>query len=406
MVSLHKAQKEIAKDNHRFRVVNCGRRFGKTVLACEEMIAVAIAKKDRRVSYYAPTRDDARDIMWAMIIKRCEPIISYQNDSRLEIRLKTQDTGESLITLYGWESVQERGKGRGTWNDFIVCDEVSTYRNFWMGWDEVLSPTLIDTKGSALFISTPKGFNHFYDLYNCQDKNQDFKSFTFTSYDNPFLPPEELEREKQTKTEDTFAQEYLADWRKMTGLVYKQFKREIHVTEEQPKTVTKVMVGIDWGYRNPASVHRYRKDADRHYWIDSEFYKIEQTTEQIVEYAKTLKPEVVYPDSAEQDRVEMARRAGLNCRDVSKDIEAGVDTVQELFKQNRIHIHPDCKNLIWELETYHYGDKRPDMNEKEMPVKENDHSMDEMRYVLHNQEPVVERKSDPYYEQHGTYFIA
>ncbi|NCU42683.1 MAG: hypothetical protein EOM19_08345, partial [Candidatus Moranbacteria bacterium] len=189
-------------------------------------------------------------------------------------------------------------------------------------------------------------------------------------------------------TEDRFAQEYLADFRKTEGLVYKEFSRGMHVTEEQPNSVIDVLTGIDWGFTNPASVYRVRVDSDRHYWIDSEFYKTKQTTEQIIEYAKTLKSNKCYPDPAEPDRLEMARRAGLNVRDVSKDIEAGIDAVRELFKQGRIHIDPSCKNLIWELETYHYPDKKPGLNEREIPVKENDHACDCIRYILYNQEPV------------------
>lgn len=402
-LALHQAQKAIASDRHRFRVVNCGRRFGKTVLACEEMLSVAIAKKDRRVSYYAPTRDDARDIMWSMLIKRADPIITYKNDSRLEIKVKTQDKGESLITLYGWESVQERGKGRGTWNDFIVLDEVSSYRNFWVGWDEVLSPTLIDKKGSALFISTPKGFNHFFDLYNI--KNENFSSVTFTSYDNPYLPVEELQREKDTKTEDTFAQEFLADWRKTEGLVYKEFDRNRHVTTEVPTNVSDTIIGIDFGYTNPSSIIPVKIDSDNHYWVLEEFYKTSQTTEQIAEQAKLYKPTKVYPDPAEPDRIEILKKYGLNCREVSKDIVAGVDRVRELFKQNRIHISPDCHNLIHELETYRYPEKKPDQNEQEKPVKENDHALDAIRYALYMVTPIKEPVKDPIFEQFGTYYV-
>lgn len=383
-IQLHQAQKQIATDLHRFRVVNCGRRFGKTVLACEEMIGVAIAKSNRRVAYYAPTREDAREIMWSMITKRCEKIALYTNESRLEMKIRTQDGGTSLISLYGWEAVQERGKGRGLANDLIVCDEVSSYRNFWVGWEEVLSPTLIDRKGSALFISTPKGFNHFYDLFNYQEKSKDWKSYHFTSYDNPHIPKSELDRERETKPEDTFAQEYLGDWRKVTGLVYKEFSRQSHISIEEPKQIVDTVAGIDWGFTNPFSSHRFRIDADAHYWIDMESYRSGRTTEQIVEEVKLKKPSKVYPDPAEPDRNDIANRSGLNVMEVSKDITAGIDVVRTLFKQNRIHIHPDCKNLIMELETYRYPERRADHNEEEKPIKENDHCLDEVRYVLYN----------------------
>ncbi len=380
------AQNTIAEDTHRFRVVNCGRRFGKTTLATEEMLGVALAKKDRRVTYYAPTIEDARDIMWGSLVRICEPVIIYKNDSRLELRIRSVDGGESLISINGWESVQERGKGRGLANDFIVFDEVAQYRNFWVGWDEVLSPTLIDRKGSALFISTPKGFNHFYELYNLQEKDENYKSFHFTTYDNPHVPQEEIERERLSKTEDRFAQEYLADFRKTEGLVYKTFSRDKHVYTDADYTVAETLAGIDWGWTNPTAAHKVEKDTQRHYWISDEFYKTNKTTGETIEHVKTYGASKVYADPAEPDRNEEARKAGLNIREVSKDIEAGISCVQDLFKQGRIHIHSSCVNLIRELETYSYPEKKADKNEPELPIKENDHALDEIRYVLYMQE--------------------
>ena len=386
MQSVTIAQDQIAKDRHRFRVINCGRRFGKTTLAIEEIKGFAIARKTR-ICYIAPTIQQARDIAWAMMLTELKPIIvkAVESPSR-EITVKNLKGTTSLIQLRGWEAIETL---RGQQFDFIVIDEVASMRNFWLNWQEVIRPTLTDTRGQVMFISTPKGFNHFYDLYNLEDKDQDYKSFHFTSYDNPFLPVEELDKAKLEIPEDRFAQEYLADFRKTEGLVYKEFDRTRHVTEEQPKQIVRTMAGIDWGHTNPASVHRYREDRDGHYWIDSEYYKTGRTTEQIIDFAKTFSPQEVYPDPAEPDRVEMANSSGLNVMQVSKDIEAGIDSVKTLFKQNRIHIHPDCKNLILELETYHYPERKPGQNENETPVKENDHGMDEMRYVLHNQKPAT-----------------
>src|SRR6202020_659777 len=96
------------------------------------------------------------------------------NESRLEISLPSLKKGESKVFLRGWESVETL---RGQSSDFLVIDEVAMMRNFWINWQEVLRPTLTDRKGCVLFISSPKGFNHFYDLYNLQDTDTDFKSF-------------------------------------------------------------------------------------------------------------------------------------------------------------------------------------------------------------------------------------
>lgn len=380
------AQSIIAKDLHRFRVLCNGRRFGKTTLAVEEMVGVAIAKKDRRIAYFAPTRDDAREITWSMLVKKCENITTYKNESLLQLKVMTQEGGESMIALYGWESVQERGKGRGLANDFIVCDEVATYRNFWTGWNEVLAPTLIDRKGSAMFISTPKGFNHFYDLYNEELKNPDFKSFHFTSYDNPHIPVEELDRERKSKPSDTFEQEYLANFKKSTGLVYKEFNRARHVfSKEEGKTFVKTFGGVDFGFTNPCAAITIKKDRFAVYWVTDEWYKTQQTDAQIADYVSALKWDECYPDPESPAAIEELKKRGVNTREVLKNrdsIKNGISVVRELFNTNRLRIHESCKNLIWELETYSYPESRPDHNEDENPIKEGDHAMDALRYAL------------------------
>jgi len=387
-MELHNAQKVIAKDNHRFRVLACGRRFGKTMLAVEEMIGVAVSGKEKRIVYYAPTRDDAREITWNILIKKCDGIITYKNEQRLEVKLMTIDGGESSIVLHGWESVQERGKGRGLANDFIVLDEVAFYRNFFEGWNEVLSPTLIDRRGSALFISTPKGFNHFFELYEMERKDQNYKSFHFTTYDNPFIPVEEIEREKISKPEDTFAQEYLADFRKVEGLVYKEFDRNIHIKDHIPKNVVEKMAGVDFGFNNPTAIVEIWKTNDGVYYVMNEWYKTNKTNTEVVEYAKSLDVNVFYPDPAEPDRIQEMRNAGLNCREVNKDVAKGIDSVRELLRSRRLFIHYTCKNFIWEIENYQYKEKKAGSSEPEEPIKENDHILDATRYCLHMQAPI------------------
>lgn len=376
---LHPAQSQIAKDTHRFRVVDCGRRFGKTTLAIYEMVGKAVAKNDQRIAYVAPTYQQARDIAWNELKKISNPVAVATNESRLEITLKTQDGGTSVIVLRGWESIETL---RGQRYDFVVIDEIAQMRSFWEQWQEVIRPTLTDTKGEGLFISTPRGYNHFYELYSLENEDKDFKSFKFTTYDNPHIPPDEIDKAKLELTEDRFAQEYLADFRKMEGLVYKEFDRERHVYNEANIKTAEKICGADFGYTNPAAVLTINRDADSHYWVTGEWYKTGKTNIEIIEYVKSLSPQVIYPDPAEPDRIEEMKRHGLNCREVNKDIPKGIDAVRELFKQGRIHIHSSCKNLIWELETYSYPDKKELHNEEEKPIKENDHAVDALRYAL------------------------
>jgi len=376
-------QNEIGADLHRFRVVNCGRRFGKTTLAVEEIKGKAIYR-NKRICYIAPTYQQARDIAWEHLKKELQGIATNVNESRLEIKVRNKSGGESTVILRGWESVETL---RGQAFDFLVIDEIASMRNWIVNWNEVLRPTLTDTRGDAMFISTPKGFNHFYDLYNIQEKDKDFKSFHFTSYDNPFLPKEEIDKAKTELPEDQFAQEYLADFRKTQGLVYKDFRREVHVYSEHQGNYVDKLVPIDWGYTNPTAAYLIQRDTDAHYWIYPEYYKTGKTTQEVIEVIKSWRGNKYYPDPAEPDRSEEMRRAGLNVREVSKDIEAGISCVQELLKQGRLHIHSSCVNLINEFETYRYPDKKPDHNEPELPVKEHDHALDSIRYALYMQQP-------------------
>lgn len=387
---LHKAQATIASDRHRFRVVNAGRRFGKTVLASEEIKGVALYKQ-ARIVYIAPTIQQARDIMWQQLKTELQPIIIKANESRLELEVKNKDGKPSFIQLKGWEAIETL---RGQSFDFIVLDEVASMRNFWTGWNEVLSPTLIDRKGDCMFISTPKAFNHFYDLYNMHEKDSDYASFHFTTYDNPNIPIDEIEREKATKPENTFAQEYLGSFRKSEGLVYKEFRRDIHVyndeSEKQPVNIIKRFAGIDFGFTNPTAIITLNKGHDNDYWVTNEWYKTNKTDEQVADVVLSYHFDEVYPDPESPSAIAELEKRNIYCKEVIKNkdsIKNGINNIRALFLQRKLHIHSSCVNLISELETYSYPETREGRNEEENPIKEHDHALDALRYALYMEQP-------------------
>ena len=217
---LHDTQKIIARDTSRFRVCCNGRRWGKTTLAIEEIKGKALAIEDARIAYIAPTYQQARDIAWEGLKRELAPIIVNINESRLELKVRNVKGGESLIVLRGWESIETL---RGQKFHFIVIDEVSSMRAFFEKWDEVLRPTLTDYRGECLFISTPKGYNHFYELFMKEKTDPDYKSFHFTTKGNPHIPHDEIIKAQHELPENRFAQEYMADFKKTEGLVYKEF---------------------------------------------------------------------------------------------------------------------------------------------------------------------------------------
>lgn len=409
---LSPAQSKIASDTHRFRVVDCGRRFGKTTLAILEMVGKAVSKDDLRVAYIAPTYQQARDIAWDMLKSMTHNITVNANESRLELTIKTVKGGTSTIWLRGWEAVETL---RGQKFDFIVIDEIASMRKFWANWHEVVRPTLTDTKGHGLFISTPKGWNHFYELFEQEKTDKDFKSFKFTSYDNPHLPKEEIDKAAEELTENAFAQEYMAEFKKMEGLVYKDFDKEIHLVDpSNVPTEGMRILGIDFGFTNPTAAVFAIVDYDNNWWIYDEVYKAGMNTEQTAEQLKNRMSDQhfthIIGDSAAAQEIENLKVHGLGIVPVNKEkdsILAGIRLVADKLKvqgngKPKLFVSKNCENVIWEFETYRYPDKRDDRNEAEEPVKENDHCMDAIRYLAltlntpyNKPEPKRQMKYDP-----------
>jgi phage terminase large subunit len=397
-VILTPAQNVIAADTHRFRVLNCGRRFGKTSLAVEEIKGKALAKSNR-IAYTAPTYQQARDIAWELLKKELLPIITSVNEARLEIKTRAMGNGESSIVLRGWESIETL---RGQALDFIVPDEIAQCRNFWVSWNEVIRPTLTDRRGEALLMSTPKGFNHFYDLYNLQETEQDFKSFHYTTYDNPFIPVDEIEAAKRQLPEDAFAQEYLADFRKQQGLVYKEFDRARHVYKEIPDGtgIAETVVGIDFGFVHPAAVLTLRVANSGDVWVSEEFVERGRTDIEIAEYVAALQAGRVFPDPESPSAIEELKRRNINVRPVvkGKDSEKhGIDKVRELLKAGKLHVHHSCRNLISEFETHAYKDG------KDEPEETGEDALDALRYPIMMMGEVRPPANDKYEESEPLY---
>lgn len=390
-IKFHPAQEQIASDPHRFRVARCGRRFGKSWLAAYEMLARAVAIDKARVVYYSPTRDDSRDIMWNILKEVCNPVIvGDPNESRLEMKIRNRHGTESLIVLYGWEALQERAKGVGVKNHFVVLDEVSKYNNFLYGWQEVLRPTLIDVKGEALFISTTNGFNHFYDLCNMELTDKDYKTFHFTSYDNPHLDPEEIEKIKSEMTEDRAAQEIYADFRKKEGLVYKEFNRMVHLYDpsninDSPGDISYTIAGVDFGFTHPTAVPSIKKDYQGVYWISDEWFHSGKTEDETTEYVASQKFAKVYPDPENASAIEALKKRGVNVRQVNKgkgSVVAGIQAVRELLKQNRLRISKHCIHTVEAFEKYSYKETKGNETPNEVPDHAFSDMLDALRYAL------------------------
>lgn len=192
----HINQQRILDSSSRFRVIMCGRRFGKSELSQIEIISEAL--KGNNVAYITPTYKLAKTFFEKLIKivqfehNKSDLIIHFPNNGSVEFF-----TGERLDNL------------RGRKFHFVVVDEASFIPNLEDGWLNSIRPTLTDYKGRALFLSTPRGKNYFYQLYCKQD--QDWESYKFTTYDNPYIDVDEINDARRQLPEAVFEQEYMAN---------------------------------------------------------------------------------------------------------------------------------------------------------------------------------------------------
>ena len=196
-------QEEVLADPARFKVIAAGRRTGKSHLAAVSLIYKALNSKRGKTFYVAPTQGQARDVMWNTIFELANPIIQRSHINNLEITLQ----GGKTIYLKG---ADRRDTLRGVSLNHCVLDEfafmkVDVFSN-------ILRPALSDLKGTCLFIGTPEGRNHFYDIYLGARQWKDWREFHYTSFDNPFLDKEEIEHARATLPNYAFQQEYMASF--------------------------------------------------------------------------------------------------------------------------------------------------------------------------------------------------
>ena len=186
-LSLRHAQGEVFNSDVRFRVLVAGRRFGKSYLACIELLRGAIAAPGETFFYCAPTYRMAKDIAWK-VMKRIVPAAWIK--SKNETDLKLELVNGSTIELKGTENAMAL---RGRSLSGVVLDEAAFMDA--AVWFEVIRPALADKQGWALFISTPDGTaSWFYELWQyCITGDANWKRRSFTTIQGGNVPPEEIE---------------------------------------------------------------------------------------------------------------------------------------------------------------------------------------------------------------------
>jgi len=208
-------QQDVWNDDRRFKIVAAGRRTGKSRLAAWMLIVNALQAERGHVFYVAPTQGQARDIMWQTLLELGHPVVASSHINNLQIKL----INGSTISLKGSDRPETM---RGVSLKFLVMDEYADMKP--ETFEQILRPALADQKGSALFIGTPMGRNHFYELYKYAELEDDetYRAWHFTSYDNPLLDPSEIDTAKKSMSSYAFRQEFMASFEARGSEMFKE----------------------------------------------------------------------------------------------------------------------------------------------------------------------------------------
>lgn len=219
-------QQEVWEDPTRFKIVAAGRRTGKSRLAAWMLIVNALQANKGHVFYVAPTQGQARDIMWQTLLELGHPVISGSHINNLQIKLVNGAT----ISLKGADRPETM---RGVSLKFLVLDEYADMKPD--VFEQILRPALTDQKGCAMFIGTPMGRNHFYELYKYGelDSDETYKTWHFTSYDNPLLDAEEINIAKRSMSSYAFRQEFMASFEARGSEMFKE--DWVNFSEHEPE---------------------------------------------------------------------------------------------------------------------------------------------------------------------------
>jgi predicted phage terminase large subunit-like protein len=226
---LHSAQEQIRAGAARFNVLNCGRRFGKDVLGQDLLVEPALKEKGLPVAWFAPTykmmQDTFRDVSDTL-----RPVATKINASEYRIELVTG----GVIDMW---SLDVPNVARGRKYARVIINEAAMVNDLTRVFQRVIRPTLADYQGDAWFLSTPVGHNDFFDLYNRQFTNENWRGWTYPTSANPYIPASEIEEMRRDMPDTAFRQEILAEFVAVEGALFQ--RNQFHIVDAAP-------AGLKW----------------------------------------------------------------------------------------------------------------------------------------------------------------
>ena len=411
------AHKAFMQDGFKRGLLMWGRQSGKTYFSTQHSWISATLNQGRYFIVFK-TYKQAHEVVWRQYIPLIPKELIYkknEQDLLIELNYITNTmvklpTGEevlinhdpdkprSTIQLLGSDQADSH---RGFKGNGIIFDEYADQSPD--NWDAVYKHFFTTTDGWAIFMGTPRGYNHFYDLVVDSRENPRWFYQEATWRDSPHVKKEfimEERKEAERKgTLSSFLQEVELEFRSVQGAVYPLFDRKVHVIrpDEIPQELT-YYGAIDFGWHTTAFL-LLGVDKDQNWYVVDEVYGKEETLIDVLPRIKNVIGDkrlvLLVADSANRDAIELMQKdypiVGVNKANDEKGYGIGIALVTEKLKPRQqlvglpkptLFAGSNCKHFNYEMESYRFPEEKPERNASDIPVKLDDHGPDAIRYFF------------------------
>lgn len=391
----HPGQRDVRKSNARFRIVACGRRWGKTELAAYEA-ADCLGRPETLVWWVSPTYDIA-DIGFDAVEEQLPPG-SIEDEKRTKPKAYDLANGSTI----SFRSADREDSLRGEGLDLLIIDEAAMVPN--RAWQNELRPTLSDTLGDMIAISTPKGRNWFRDWFERGQSpdNPDVASWQAPTYENPHVPDEEIDAAQKNQPDRAFRQEYLAEFVDESGGVFTQLDERVFTAGyDLDNYAGKPPYAHGWDFARHqdyfvgvvldsagAIVHYHRSQGDAWPQIQQTIEDVACEYEGIVALDASRDNKIVadLADSLGRGRVEPVKFSPSRKRELIEDLIATVEA-GELSA-------PDIPQLRHELSIFEYDVTPSGTVRYNAPEEFHDDCVDALALASSQLDQIVPRKTD------------
>ena len=326
--------------------------------------------------------------------------ISFEEQRKLihlfNLEVEKDNSKDRVITLANGSSIRMGSVSQvdsvvGRSYDLIIFDEAALTREGQEAFEVALRPTLDKQGSKAIFISTPRGLRNWFATYfqygfSTAPAFRGWASLHADYRENPRVSLEDIEEARLTMPAARFQQEYEASFAVFEGKIF-LFNSNTSSYEFEYNPELEYIMGTDIGFRDPTAMIVLGYDGEKFYAID-EYLENNKTTDQYAAACKELEDkyevQMIFIDSAaQQTRYDWATNFDISTINATKSVLDGIAFVQMIIEQERLIVHPRCRNLLATLDQYRW-DINDNLKVEKAVHDEFSHMADALRYAIYS----------------------